>query len=188
MNFAIDIGHAHGTGSHGHGLDEHTVATHVAALLKNHLTAAGHSVTLIDYPHISNEADLAMAISDINAGDFHAAISLHCDASSNPSAHGAHVCYHATSERGKILAEFVAAPLTRLMPGRACSVQPRPDESKGLSSLAILRQTRPTAILIEMGFISNVEDAAKLACAETIAHALTCGIRDWVKSQTSLLS
>ena len=123
------------------------------------------------------------------------AISLHCDASSNPFAHGAHVCHHRTyhtdgsytdSPSGKALAKEIAARLCPIMPGRANKVQARPDHDLNLSSLAILRQTNPTAVLVEVGFLSNDEDLERLrALRHELMRAIALGITAFLQIRKS---
>lgn len=171
---AIDIGHASGTGTRVNGADEHDESVHNAAILKTILesyTADRFEVDIIDFPAENNTGDLNKTIHAINAGHYDLAISLHCDSSTNPSARGAHVCHHRTyhadgsytdSPGGKALAKEIAARLCPIMPGRANKIQARPDRDLNLSSLAILRQTTPTAVLVETGFLSNPEDLERI--------------------------
>lgn len=171
---AIDIGHAASTGTRVNGADEHDESVHNAAILKTILesyTVDRFEVDIIDFPAETNTGDLNKTIHAINAGHYDLAISLHCDSSTNPSARGAHVCHHRTyhadgsytdSHGGKALAKEIAARLCPIMPGRANKIQARPDRDLNLSSLAILRQTTPTAVLVETGFLSNLEDLERI--------------------------
>lgn len=150
---AIDVGHADGTGASGNGLQEHTVAARAAYLLKAGLAGCGVEADIIDFPERSNGADLSATIKRINAGRYDAVVSLHCDCADSPAARGAHVI--CKSVAGASLAHEIADCLCPVMPGRAQWVVQR-------HNLAILNQTRPPAVLVEMGFISSPEDAAML--------------------------
>lgn len=188
MNIALDIGHAKGTGTRGNGLEEHDVSKTIAEHLFSVLRAQGHAVTIIDYPHLDNDDDLAATVRAINAGGFDISISLHCDSSDSATACGAHVCHHRNyhddgsytdSGKGKALAEAIAGPLCKLMPGRADHVQARPDRScwPNKSSLYVLRKTVPPAVLVECGFLSNPEDASVLHDTPgSIARAIAWGV------------
>ena len=138
MNIALDIGHANNTGSRGNGLEEHATAKTIADHLAPMLRAQGHAITVIDFPRMDNDDDLAATVKAINAGGFDISISLHCDSSDSATACGAHVCHHRNyhddgsytdSPSGKRLAKAIAGPLCKLMPGRADHVQARPDRS-----------------------------------------------------------
>ena len=186
----IDIGHAAGTGATGNGLEEHGVAVQIAAHLARYLRERGHAVSVIDYPSLSNAADLNATVRAINAGSYNLAVSLHCDSSDNPDACGAHVCHHRTyhkdgtftdSGQGKALASAIAGPLCKLLPGRADPVQARPDMKKKLSGLQVLRATRPPAVLCECSFITNVADAEMMKNRpELIAQAIGAGILNYI--------
>ena len=192
---AIDIGHAAGTGTRVNGADEHDESVHNAAILKTILesyTVDRFEVDIIDFPAENNTGDLNKTIHAINAGHYDLAISLHCDSSTNPSARGAHVCHHRTyhadgsytdSPDGKALAKEIATRLCLIMPGRANKIQARPDRDLNLSSLAILRQTTPTAVLVETGFLSNPEDLERIrALRYELMRAVALGIDDYCQS------
>lgn len=188
MNIALDIGHANNTGSSGNGLEEHATAKIIADHLAPMLRAQGHKVTVIDFPKMSNSADLAATVKAINAGGYDISISLHCDSSDNPGACGAHVCHsrhyyndgsYRNSPSGKRLAEAIAKPLCKLLPGRDDHVQARPDFSclPNKFSLLVLRETIPPAVLVECGFISNFRDATLMRDNPgAIARAIAQGV------------
>lgn len=125
MNIALDIGHANNTGSRGNGLEEHATAKTIADHLAPMLRAQGHAVTIIDFPRMDNDDDLAATVKAINAGGYDISLSLHCDSAGSATACGAHVCHHRNyhddgsytdSPSGKRLAEAIAGPLCKLMP------------------------------------------------------------------------
>ena len=167
MKIAIDIGHADGTGARGNGYEEHALSSIIGGHLARLLTQAGHKLEVIDFAVKSNKADLNATVGRVNSSDNELLISLHCD-SAVSTARGGHVCY--ISSKGKALAMAIAAPLCELMPGRASSTVKRSD-------LYILRATRPVAVLVECGFISNAADAQVLAKQpERIAEAIAAGV------------
>ena len=154
-HIVLDIGHANGTGARGNGQEEHDLCVKVAEQLKVALAKVGHKVTVLDYPNLSNTADLNQTIKAANAlknVDF--GISLHMDAFTNPNAKGAHVC-HYPSVSSKRIARAIADSLTAYMPGRANKIVARRD-------LAILKRTTKPWALIELGFITSKVDIEKL--------------------------
>lgn len=159
MKIAIDIGHANGTDACGL-FGERQIAQHVAPMLAALLRKAGHEVQVLDFPTLTNRADLSATIAAINAGGFDLSVSLHCDDADSPSARGAHVCYY--SLKGYTCAIEVADRLCILMPGRA--------EKTVRRTLDVLRKTNCTAILIELGFTDNPGDAAKLTDPHYLAR------------------
>ena len=195
MNIALDIGHANNTGSRGNGLEEHATAKTIADHLAPMLRAQGHAVTIIDFPRMDNDDDLAATFKAINTVGFDISISLHGDSSDSATACGAHVCHHRNyhsdgsytdSPSGKRLAEAIAGPLCKLMPGRADHVQARPDRSckPNKTSLYVLRKTIPPAVLVECGFITNFDDAVLMESNPgAIARAIAQGVDAYTINQ-----
>lgn len=180
-HIAIDIGHARGTGAHSTatGAEEHASVAAFAPILAAQINAyrdlRAHT---IDYPDYTNTADLNSTIAAINAADYALVISLHRDAyhhddgTDDPDPHGAHACY--TSTAGARLGRCIMAHLGSILPGRAEPIQHRP-------GLAILSQTRPVAVLLELGFITSPTDQAIFSTRQRdIAEAITRGIRDYI--------
>lgn len=168
MKIALDIGHAKGTGARAHGQEEHDLAERITHYLRRELEKKGHAVTVFDYPEMRNADDLATTIKAVNAESFDFGLSLHLDASDNAEAKGAHVCY--LSEKGKKLAEAIAEPLCKVMPGRASKTVKR-------TNLAILKQTKPVWVLVECGFITHAGDCFILSTRpELIAKIIARGI------------
>lgn len=190
IKIAIDVGHADGTGAAAHGYEEHEVALGVAEELKccfdNFRGEEKYQVDIIDFPNKTNKQDLAASVNAINAGDYDVAISLHCDAAYttsvskdgmtttttiNEKARGAHVCYY--SQRGKSLAEEIASGLCNIMIGRAERTQLRKD-------LYFLKRTKPVAVLVECGFITNKDDVNVMVEApEIIARSIALRLAAW---------
>lgn len=163
----IDIGHADGTGArscYDPSIEEHATCVPVGKRLAEILRARGHEVDVLDFPEQSNSSDLNSTISKANALGADLLISLHRDAATlacpdndvcpgdimdNNDARGAHVCYCSSS--GKKLASCIADRLCAILPGRAEQVQLR-------QNLAILKRTKPVAVLCELGFITAAAD------------------------------
>lgn len=172
MKVAIDIGHARMTGARGCGQEEHELCARMAPLLQGALAAYGIGADVVDFPCLDNRGDLVGTVRAINAGDYALSISLHCDASDNPEAHGAHVCY--VSEAGGRLAAAIAARLCPLLPGRANKTVRRCD-------LYVLNHTRPVAVLVECGFVTNEKDCRMLAQEEgRLMQAVAEGVKAFV--------
>lgn len=177
MKVIIDIGHANGTGARGNSLEEHAVSTVVAKYLELELGKMGHDSITLDFPRESNDHDLSLTVKEANtlADEWDIVVSLHCDWSSNPNAYGGHVCY--LSGTGKRLAQCIARHLCALIPGRADKVVKR-------RGLYLLRGTKDPAVLCEMAFISNLDDAVMLSqYPDLIAKAIATGINDFDKQE-----
>lgn len=178
MKIAIDIGHANNTGACGNGLEEHAVAKAIGEWLAGLLRGENHDVNVIDYPTKTNSEDINSSIAAANAGGYDFGISIHCDASDNPAAKGAHVCFYPGSVQGSNLAVCIADPLCRLLPGRANSVMSRP-------RLTVLKKTNCPWVLVECGFITNKDDADIMKHhPESIAEAIAEGVLDFLAARS----
>ena len=140
----------------------------IGPLLRELAIAAGHRMDLVDYPDLDNGADIARTISWANSHEYTLGISLHCDSSASPAAHGAHVC--CVSAAGRRIARCLTPTLCALLPGRADPIVHRDD-------LAMLNRTRAPWCLIECGFLTHSGDARLIAeNPERIAAAIWAGL------------
>lgn len=177
---AIDVGHANGTGARGF-VDEHETCAALAVEVKNVLESFKvdtFQADIIDFPEKTNSGDLTASVKAINAGGYDLCISLHMDASANPTAHGAHVCYY--SQNGKRLAEEIALRLCPQLPGRY-------EKTKRRTDLYILKRTNPVAVLVECGFCTNPRDAEWVnthphEVARSIALGVAAHLEDYNES------
>lgn len=166
----LDIGHANNTGAQGNGHEEHQLSSVIGSVLAERCAQHGITTKVIDYPTLSNSADLSATVKEANTLSAKLGISLHCDSSSNDSARGAHVCYY--SDKTQANAITLGAHICELMIGRACRVVQRQD-------LYVLKSTKHPWYLVEMGFISNKLDCNMLAShPELVAEAILKGVCD----------
>ena len=161
MKIFIDSGHNYSgadTGATGNGLREQDVTYKVAAELSKLLQKAKvetkmsrelltTNVGTTVYSSISNRYKTA------NTWKADYFISLHTDASSLKSAKGSHICIYGTGGEAEKMANAINPHLLKLgLQGRSEIVKVRKD-------LGVLKYTDMPAILIEMGFITNKENA-----------------------------
>lgn len=112
-------------------------------------------------------------------------ISIHQNSFPDETVYGPQVFYYHESESSAQLAELVQNSLnTRL------EVE-KPRETKNNQSYYLLKKSPSTTIIVECGFLSNGEDAAKLVTEEyqwQVAQAICDGVMgyvDWVKNQNA---
>lgn len=123
------------------------VALKVGALLKDDEVV--YTRTEDVYVGLSERALIA---NQAQAGLF---VSIHCNSVDDESAHGMEVYHHThASEAAKRAARAI---YDKLLP--ASGLRGRGVKSK---DLAVLRETKMPAVLVELGFISNPGDRAKL--------------------------
>lgn len=168
----IDPGHGgKDPGATGGGVQEKTVVLNVAKKIGAFLEARGCTVML------TRDTDIFVELSDrarmVNAAKADLYVSVHCNSvRDNARATGMEV-YHYThaSEASKRAARVI---YDKLLP--VCGLRGRGVKSK---DLAVLRETAMPAVLVELGFISNPSDRAKLtnfAWQDDAAQAIADGI------------
>ena len=105
-------------------------------------------------------ADLRNRIEIIDRAAPDLVISIHQNSYHDSSVKGAQVFYYTTSENGKKLAEIIQAQL-RL------SLDPENNrQAKANDSYYLLKKTSATIVIVECGFLSNMEETALLKSEE----------------------
>lgn len=185
MNIFINPGHSpSGTPDPGAvnrelGLRECDIALDVCRQVKSFLEFAGCSVTLIQSHNLAGEEKEGINVcGTANSLKCDIFVSIHCNSSEHKSARGAEtLCYSADSKGGK-LAGFIQSQLVNAVRRVDAAF---PDRGiKERRDLVVLNSTIMPAALIEIGFISNGEDAAiMLMYGHEIAAAIARGITDY---------
>ena len=168
----IDPGHGgKDPGATGGGVREKDIALNVAKKIGAFLEAKGCTVMF------TRETDIFVELSDrarmANSANANLFVSVHCNSvRDNARATGMEV-YHYTraSEASKRAACVI---YDKLLP--VCGLRGRGVKAK---DLAVLRETAMPAVLVELGFISNPNDRAKLTNFEwqyDAAQAIADGI------------
>jgi len=118
-----------------------------------------------------------------NEADVACIVSLRCSGLDQPSARGVAGYYFGSrrgaSERGRVLATHAVRSLARRLDTPDCRVHP--------STTAVLRESRPPAAVVELGFLSNPEEGAALAdpaYRQRAAGALAEAVQDWFAGET----
>ncbi|NHC16532.1 N-acetylmuramoyl-L-alanine amidase [Motilibacter deserti] len=173
----IDPGHGGADrGAAAGALDEASVVEDLAARVEGRLTATGVVAYLsrgADW-----EVDEAGRAAFANGLQADLLISLHVDASPNPLASGVATYYYGVVRRGSVSAvgERFAGLVQREIVARTdlldCRVHAK--------TWDLLRLTRMPAVRIEVGYLSNPGDAAKLsdpAFRDTVAEAIVVAVQ-----------
>lgn len=155
------------------GIDEKDIALTVA--LKVGALLTGYEIVYTrDEDVYVGLSERALIANQAKAGLF---VSVHCNSVDDESAHGMEV-YHYThaSEASKSAARVI---YDKLLP--VCGLRGRGVKAK---DLAVLRETAMPAVLIELGFVSNPGDRAKLtdsAWQDDAAKVIADGIAEALK-------
>ena len=160
-------------------VDEARVADDLAARLEGRLAAGGA------FPFLTRGGDTSPSEPEraafANAAEGDLLVSLHCDAAPDPACNGVATYYfgsygvggrmHASSV-GQRFAGLVQREITSRTDLLDCATHPK--------TWDLLRLTRMPAVRIELGYLSNPKDAARLASPEfrdTLAEAILVAIQ-----------
>lgn len=177
----LDPGHG-GTdpGAVGNGLREKDVVLDVALRAEKHLRRHGVKVTL------TRRSDETLGpstrVTRTNRAGADAVVSIHCNASENEAARGTET-YHSIFARpgqgGHRLAMCVHPQVVRALRTLDRGIKTKKNPSTGRDYYYMIRETKPPAIIVELAFISNPEDARALSRREEAAIAIARGIVDY---------
>lgn len=162
------------------GQRESALVADLAARLEGRLVAAGVTAYLTRgtdtaSPAVSDAARAEFA----NQADADLVISLHCDAHSSPQCHGVATYYYGSSAPGgptSTIGERLAGLVQREVVARTQLLDCRTHGK----SWELLRRTRMPAVRLELGYLTNPADAARLAAAEfrdTVAEAVLVAVQ-----------
>lgn len=173
----LDPGHGGAdAGVQGHGLDESALAYDLAARIEGRLTATGSTAFLTRGPEGDiSEVDRA---GFANAAGADLVISLHVDAHDNPEAAGVSTYYFGNDSMGHHSA--VGARFADLVLREICARTDLRDCRTHAKSWDLLRRTRMPAVRIEVGYLTNAREAARLAdpaFRDTVAEAVVAAVQ-----------
>ena len=182
VKICIDQGHNPenpNAGAEGNGLREQDITYKVGVRLSSILRSQGYE-TRLSRPTpttqlgTSNASSLAARVNDANSWGANYFISLHTNASSSPSAEGSEAYVYRRGGAAEALAEDILTGLRQSTGLPTRGVFPRP-------SLYVLKKTRMPAVLVELGFITNPEEAELMNNdSELFARGVANGINAYV--------
>lgn len=172
MKIAINVGHGgRDPGAIGtSGLHEATQNNEIARIIAADLLANGQETLLIQN---ENLAAVVLEANDWSADVF---ISIHANSAADRSAHGVETYYLAPGGTGEKLAMSIQKNLTAATGLR--------DRGTKTASFYVLRNTAMPAVLVEVGFISNQAEEARMndsAFDMAAAQAIAKGIAETLK-------
>ncbi|WP_167958575.1 N-acetylmuramoyl-L-alanine amidase family protein [Anaerosporobacter faecicola] len=160
----IDQGHNPenvNAGAEGNNLREQDITYNVGIYLRDLLnndsrfearTSRNTPTEILGY---NNTSSLRARVDAANSWPANYFISLHCNASDNPNYNGTEVYVAQAFSQAYYLAEYILNAIVARVGTRDNGVRINP-------SLYVLRNTTMPALLVEMGYITNFEDAQKL--------------------------
>jgi N-acetylmuramoyl-L-alanine amidase len=179
---ANDRGAATSLGSPRDGIDEAAIVDDIANRVEGRLTAAGaQAFRTRGSENVLDHADGPPTDADrsafANAAEADLVISLHVDGHPNPRCHGLAAYYYGTpggdrSLVGARLAELIQLEILARTDLLDCRTHPK--------SWQLLRATRMPTVRMELGYLTNAGDAARLSTPEfrdVLAEAIVVGIQ-----------
>lgn len=161
----IDQGHNptgyHNTGAVGNGLVEQDINYQVGIYLSNLLNNDNRFDALVSRPTpttvlgTTNATSLIERVRMATEWGANYFISIHCNSNPNPAINGTEVYIYQFYTQANWLAEQVLLGITQTVGTKDNGVRTN-------QSLFILRRTTMPSILVELGYLSNPQDAQKL--------------------------
>jgi N-acetylmuramoyl-L-alanine amidase len=180
MKIVLDAGHGgRDSGGASLGLPEKTLVLRAQWLLWKHLADLGHTCLPTRVRDVFVDLGDRAAYANRHSADCF--LSLHANAGP-PAARGPWSIYADGSLRGRLLATAIQRRIAIEARGIATAVYP--DASTWVSNrrLAVLRQTKCPAVIIELGFMTHVSEAGMLAdenYVDKLARAIALGVEAW---------
>ena len=158
-------------GACGYGLRECDVAKNVADLVVGYLTAAGVEVA----GNLQSDS-LEEVVDASNESEANLFISIHCNAC-NGNARGTEVWYYHRSAYGEMLADCIRHQIVDAL---GTADRGSKGAKPGVNGLYVLNNTGATAVLVELAFIDNEQDAQLLRDKQDdFARAIARGVTDY---------
>ena len=177
LNPGHDLVHDSGAVNPRTGLRECDVAAAVGDLVRGYLENAGCEVRMLQSDNLNWESTYAdrqdCSVCDCaNEWPADIFISIHCNAA-NGMAHGTETLIHSEGGRAEQLAECIQRQIVDSLDTTDRGLKERPE-------LIVLRATDMPAVLVELAFIDNDEDAELLMTRQDdFARAIARGVTDY---------
>jgi N-acetylmuramoyl-L-alanine amidase len=175
----IDPGHGGpDRGCTGNGLEEAAVVEDLAARIEGRLAATGVHAYLTRGAAMANELDEVTRAEFANETGANLVISLHADGHPNPEASGVATYFYGHDRPGanSAIGEMFAGLIQREIIARTDLVDCRTHAK----AWDLLRHTRMAAVRVELGYVTNPHDAARLADAhfrDVVAEAIVVAVQ-----------
>lgn len=162
-----------------HQYQEKSLNLTTALMLSHYLQRMGYQTILTRGEDIYVPLELRAAFANSNYGALF--VSIHYNSAPNPKAEGIEVFYYDSKkdpERSQESKQFAATVLQQVIANTGA-----PSRGVKHGNLAVIRETKMPAILVEGGFMTNNHEFGKLKDVrylQTIAESVACGIHDYL--------
>lgn len=175
----VDPGHGgQDRGNVGHGLEETAIVEDLAARIEGRLAATGVQAYLTRGSAMRDELEEYTRAQFANEAGANLVISLHVDAHPNPVASGVATFFYGSDRPGanSAIGETFAGLIQREIVARTDLLDCR----SHAKTWDLLRHTRMAAVRVELGYLSNEGDAARLAdpdFRDVVAEAIVVAVQ-----------
>lgn len=150
IKVCIDAGHGgKDPGAVSGNTKEKDIALSISKKIRDYLVKYGISVSLTRELDVFDNVNVKAEKGNKSNADLF--VSIHCNSAGNTGANGAEVLVYNNAGENKKAAESILNAIIADLGLKNRGVKVRPD-------LAVLRETKMTAVLVETGFISNAGD------------------------------
>lgn len=179
MKIFVNPGHCPGIDpgavNEENGLEEAAVVYEVGRLVAGYLEKAGCEVYLCQSDNLYFDGEGECVVASANAWPADVFISLHCNAF-NGNAKGTETCVYSLSGKSAKLGRCIQNQLVSSIDTVDRGIKERP-------GLIVLKHTAMPAVLVEIVFIDNEEDAEILINKKNeIARAIARGVTDYLSN------
>lgn len=194
----LDAGHGgYDPGASYFGISEKSLTLAIQSRVKAKLEAEGYQV--VTTRTSDTYVDLTDRSRAANASESDIFVSIHINASGSSAAQGIETYYYQPYAEypSRINATYHANP-TRLSMSdtlanaiQSSLINATGAQNQGVKrqTFAVLRETTAPAVLLELGFLSNPQEAARLntsAYQETLANAIVTGIKSYYEKEAKV--
>ena len=194
----LDAGHGgYDPGASYFGISEKSLTLAIQSRVKAKLEAEGYQV--VTTRTSDTYVDLTDRSRAANASESDIFVSIHINASGSSAAQGIETYYYQPYAEypSRINATYHANP-TRLSMSdtlanaiQSSLINATGAQNQGVKrqTFAVLRETTAPAVLLELGFLSNPQEAARLntsAYQETLANAIVAGIKSYYEKEAKV--
>lgn len=168
------------------GIYEKDIVLSISKKLKKYLNEAGYNVLLTrdgDYDLADDSSknkkreDIHARVKLINESNCLLFVSIHANKFSSPKVYGSQVFYRFKDDDSKTLSEEIQDSLRSIL-------QNTKREAKSISGKYLIDNTNCTGSLVEVGFLSNPEEASLLIddyYQERLAYAIYIGVLSYLQ-------
>lgn len=158
------------------GITEANIVRDIGSRVTDYLDKAGCEVMLLQSDNLYYDGKGECVVEAANNWNADVFVSLHCNAF-NGTAKGTETCVYSLTGEAAKLGQCIQNQIVN-------SIGTVDRGLKECSGLIVLKHTNMPAVLVEIAFIDNADDAGVLMhCKDAIAKAIARGVTDYIVSR-----